>query len=186
MKRAFGFTLTEMLFVVLIAAGILVFAVPSYKRAKERSAYEAATGLLVKLGSAVQTFEKDLQLKGSSLTAAEGTAIELDKSKLNSTSLSSDVTLNAAYFQNTTTTSQKLGMLIPAKYLDDFPAAGSPQLGGYKFYWLAGSKAICGQNISAKVYMVAQDVSIANGCYCGAVYEEDGTIKRLSGTNCTK
>ena len=73
MKRTFGFTLTEMLFVVLIAAGILVFAVPSYKRAKERSAYEAATGLLVKLGSAVQTFEKDLQLKGFYQTAAGGT-----------------------------------------------------------------------------------------------------------------
>ena len=184
MKRTFGFTLTEMLFVVLIAAGILVFAVPSYKRAKERSAYEAATGLLVKLGSAVQTFEKDLQLKGFYQTAAGGTAIELDKSTLNNTSLNG-VTLNAAYFQGKTI-QQNLGMLIPAKYLDDFPVAGSPQLGGYKFYWLAGSKNVCGQNISAKVYMVSQDVSIANGCYCGAAYMADGTVKRLSGSTCTK
>ena len=181
MKRAFGFTLTEMLFVVLIAAGILVFAVPSYKRAKERSAYEAATGLLVKLGSAVQTFEKDMKLKGHQISTAGEVTIELDRSKLNA-SLPSDVTLNKNYFEGKTI-QQKLGILIPAGYLDDFPVAGSPQLGGYKFYWFAGSKNICGQSISGKVYMVAENMA---GCYCGAVYKTDGTVQRLAGSACTK
>ena len=186
MKRAFGFTLTEMLFVVLIAAGILVFAVPSYKRAKERSAYEAATGLLVKLGSAVQTFEQDMKLKsGSYMLSVGGTTIELNREALSKTPLPSASVMNASAFQGKTN-ADLLGMLIPAGYLDDFPALGNPQLNEYTFYWHAGSTTVCGQSISGRVYMYANGETTANGCYCGAVYEEDGTIKRLSGTNCTK
>ncbi len=47
-----GFTLVEILFVLIIAAGIMAYAVPSYKRAKERARYEAATGILLDVGSA--------------------------------------------------------------------------------------------------------------------------------------
>ena len=32
MRRKHGFTLVEVLFVVLIAAGVLAFAMPAYKR----------------------------------------------------------------------------------------------------------------------------------------------------------
>lgn len=53
-----GFTLVEILFVLIIAAGIMAYAVPSYKRAKERSRYEAATGILLDVGSAAAQIKR--------------------------------------------------------------------------------------------------------------------------------
>ncbi len=54
-----GFTLVEILFVVIIAAGLLALAVPSYKKAQERSEYMRAVGYLTSIGSAIVTLQRD-------------------------------------------------------------------------------------------------------------------------------
>ena len=61
MCKKFGFTLVEMLFVVVIAAGILVFAVPAYKRVQEKANYNAALGVLLDVNNAVNSLKRDLK-----------------------------------------------------------------------------------------------------------------------------
>ena len=49
-----GFTLLEILLVVLIAVLITMMAVPAYKKAQEKNRYMAASGVLVELGNGIQ------------------------------------------------------------------------------------------------------------------------------------
>ena len=49
-----GFTLMEMLIVIIIISVMVVFATPAYKRAQARAKYQASLGTLVQLGAAVQ------------------------------------------------------------------------------------------------------------------------------------
>ncbi len=63
-RQCVGFTLVEMLFVVIIAAVIVAFALPSFKSVRETSADRKASGYLVDLAQAKQAFEHDLRLQG--------------------------------------------------------------------------------------------------------------------------
>ncbi len=49
-----GFTLLEVLIVVVIAVLVTMFAVPSYRKAQERNRYMAATGVLMDIGNAAR------------------------------------------------------------------------------------------------------------------------------------
>ena len=53
-----GFTLIEILFVLIIMAGIVAYAVPSFKRARERSQYQAAVGILMDIHQAIAAFKQ--------------------------------------------------------------------------------------------------------------------------------
>ena len=61
-RKIAGFTLVEMLVVVMIAAAVVVWSVPSYKNAKNRSRYDAGKGLLIDLGGAVMALRGDLSM----------------------------------------------------------------------------------------------------------------------------
>ena len=63
-----GFTLLEILIVVIILASVLAFAFPAYKRTQDRNLYTAATGVLIDLGNAVQNFQTDLATFGNPAT----------------------------------------------------------------------------------------------------------------------
>ncbi len=54
-----GFTLLEVLVVVVIAVLVTMFAVPSYRKAQERNRYMAAVGVLIDMGNAVRMFQED-------------------------------------------------------------------------------------------------------------------------------
>ena len=54
-----GFTLVEVLAVVVIAVLVTMFAVPSYRRAQERNRYLAATGVLMDMGNAARMLHAD-------------------------------------------------------------------------------------------------------------------------------
>lgn len=47
-----GFTLLEVLIVVVVAVVVTMFAVPSYKKSQDRGRYMAASGVLMELGNA--------------------------------------------------------------------------------------------------------------------------------------
>lgn len=49
-----GFTLLEVLIVVVILASVVLFAVPSYKKAQVRAQYDAALGTLTQLGEGLR------------------------------------------------------------------------------------------------------------------------------------
>ena len=74
MRRKHGFTLVEVLFVVLIAAGVLAFAMPAYKRMQEHAQYDAALGTLLDIDNAVKSLKQDLELAtGKSTSGILGT-----------------------------------------------------------------------------------------------------------------
>lgn len=54
-----GFTLLEVLIVVLIAVMVTMFAVPAYRKAQERNRYLAAVGLLMEMASAAQIMHEE-------------------------------------------------------------------------------------------------------------------------------
>lgn len=59
-----GFTLLEVLVVVVIALSVAVFAVPAYKKTQDLNNYTAAQGVLLDLGSAVRSMQMDLSSAG--------------------------------------------------------------------------------------------------------------------------
>lgn len=62
MNRRKGFTLLEVLVVTVIAASVLLFAVPAYKRSQDKSLYTAALGVLMELRGGVLAMRQDLRL----------------------------------------------------------------------------------------------------------------------------
>ena len=64
MKKRAGFTLLEVLVVVVIVISISAFAVPAYKKAQEHNKYLAAKGVLMSVGSAMQALRGDLANAG--------------------------------------------------------------------------------------------------------------------------
>ncbi|MBO7191035.1 MAG: prepilin-type N-terminal cleavage/methylation domain-containing protein [Elusimicrobiaceae bacterium] len=57
--RKKGFTLLEILTVLVIVASVMAFGLPAYRRAQEKVAYQAATGLLRDVGASWQLLMQD-------------------------------------------------------------------------------------------------------------------------------
>ncbi len=64
MQEKRGFTLLEVLVVVVIALSVAVFAVPAYKKTQDLNNYTAAQGVLLNLGSAVRNLQMDASAAG--------------------------------------------------------------------------------------------------------------------------
>lgn len=58
-KLCKGFTLLEVMIVVLIAVIVTVFSVPAYKKTQEKNRYRAASGVLMDLDNAMRMFKED-------------------------------------------------------------------------------------------------------------------------------
>lgn len=65
MKHRNGFTLLEILVVVVITISITAFAVPAYKKAQERNKFLAAKGVLQDVGQATVALRADLRSVGA-------------------------------------------------------------------------------------------------------------------------
>lgn len=66
-----GFTLVEILIVVVILASVVAFGVPSYRKAQIRSRFNAALGTLTQLGGGINNLYSDIQTySGNSWTYA--------------------------------------------------------------------------------------------------------------------
>lgn len=68
MNKRSGFTLLEVLVVVVIAISVTAFAVPAYKKTQEHNNYLAAKGVLLDVGSAVRALRADLANVGVDVT----------------------------------------------------------------------------------------------------------------------
>ena len=66
-----GFTLVEVLFVVIITAGALALALPSLKGVRERTKFQASLGRLVAIGSAVEGITRDLAMQGINIRVGD-------------------------------------------------------------------------------------------------------------------
>lgn len=185
-----GFTLTEMLFVVVIAAGILALALPSYKKAKERSQYQAATGMLMDLGSAVEAITNDLAMQSLYMTVGANDQIRYaniedvvpDPEHNKGTILE---IYKAAGSTNAAKSAAVLGMLRPFKYLDSFA-----EVGGYEYYVGTGKSDGCAENTQVNprtgtvVACMLKSSADSTGCFKGARYYRGGRIQTIRGSNC--
>ena len=169
MRTNKGFTLLEVLIVVVIAVSVAAFGVPAYKKSQERNRYLAAQGVLMDLGNAVRTLRQDLAIS-SSRTFPISSATQLLSSWQTTTQegeladLSTDADLGAAMFTR--------------KYMSpiQFPT-GTSVYKGYSFY-------ICPQNSSSTSNCCGGDSSVVacttNGIsssnYEWARYHKNGMI----------
>lgn len=194
-----GFTLVEILFVLVIMAGIVAYAVPSYKRAKERSRYEAATGTLLNVGNAILSLRRDLATRYEyGVDFPSSTSFLITNTASSATSASVQVGCNqtsrdfiAAGVQAGSTNQYFVQSLYQFDYLEDFE---SNIASGYNFYAINGNATVCGNQCRKSdgatsdvvACMCQSSTSGTSGCFYGAKMYVDGTIERFtkSGSEC--
>ena len=186
-----GFTLLEILIVIVISVSVLAFALPAHKRAQDRNMYSAATGVLMDLGSAVQTLRADLVSQGN-FGSFPSSAQQVHRLyQISSTSTTSN------YYKGGHNALQNMSMtvalyaLFARGYLQQIPfeSCTSNHLNcsykGYNFYICppaATNSNCCGNNARVVACMTtASGVTRAAGnLYKGARFLRDGSIEQIS------
>lgn len=121
-----GFTLLEVLVVVVIAVLVTMFAVPSYRKAQDRNRFMAASGVLLDLGNAMRMFKADY-----------GTKVSIS---------SQTITANASGTCPDEPSSSNLVLFLQChKYLNNIPLQSSTYQ-GYQFAVSTKNTANCGSN----------------------------------------
>ncbi|MBR2082653.1 MAG: type II secretion system protein [Elusimicrobiaceae bacterium] len=187
MRSKHGFTLVEILFVVLIAAGVIAFSMPAYKRMQERSAYNAATGTLLDVGNAVGSLQRDLKVSTGQFIRipANGKAVQASStgSQPSSWSESKSWNQNVVAQSGDNLTNAFMWALYHFNYLKPIKDAT-----GYQFYIVnnAGASAACNglckasdSSKNGEVIACMCKSGTKNGCYFGAVFLAGGKIERV-------
>lgn len=183
MHKKNGFTLLEVLIVVVIAVSVAAFAVPAYKRTQEKNKYLAAQGVLLDLGTAVRALRADLKAINSGKKFPTSTApIAMSYTYQDSVGSSLTTELDG---QTDTTLRQSL---FSRNYLQPigYDCASCTTYKGFSFFICpeSASNSYCCQNDSAVVACMYNNSlgtsSATGGRYWGAAFFEDGSIKRLS------
>ena len=180
--RKKGFTLTEVLIVVVIAITVTAFAVPAYKRTQDKANYTAALGWLMQIGSAVQALRMDMQMEGLNYSFPTSSSTVIVDTAWNTTdsTVQSALTLGAVGKDNA-----KLGKaLVQRNYMAQVPA--------YTFHHYnfivcptgtASNSYCCSNESEAVVCMMDTSYSTrSTKAYWKAVYFNDGTIRRYEGS----
>ena len=170
MKKQKGFTLLEVLIVVVIAVSVAALAVPAYQKTQDRNRYLAAQGVLIDFGNGVRTLqaEVDFQFPWTTRNVT---------SSLQTTSLDEDAEI---------TRSNASTALFARKYAAPIPFDLSNTYKGYYFSFcpenVASSGNCCQGNKDVVVCMYDSKYKSrpTKGQYYGAVYLKDGTIQRIS------
>ena len=180
MCRKYGFTLVEVLFVVLIAAGVIAFAIPAYKRVQERSDYNAAMGTLLDIGNAVNSLKRDLKTStNTNVTFPTGTNTSFNITTATGSFPTSTTGAWNQWLVSNMTNDRFVGALFKFGYLKPIKTTK-----GYTFYVITGSPTVCSSKCQGAVACMCK-TGTKNGCYYGAKLLKGGKIERLKdGTNC--
>ena len=184
-----GFTLVEMLFVVIIAATALALALPSYKSMRERGKFQAASGQLIDLGSAVEAITRDLAMQGVSVTVGASAALPFDggyflASSSTPYSLKTKVLEAAA---GKPREEQVLKALMHFGYLKKFLP------NGFNYYVLTNTSANSTNCRSTATSPLTDGTLVAcmikpspanNDCFAGARYYKGGRFETIRMANC--
>ena len=193
MWRKKGFTLVEVLFVLVIALGIAAYAVPNYRRSQERSRYEAALGLLTTYGNAISTMERDMESDGYNFTFPMTTTYQIPPTTVNTTGVqigSVEQWTDIVGLRNIGNASNAnrafMWAMLKYKYAEKLPSTDS----GYSFYAIGTNTAsICGGNCKqnqaggSPVMMCmcqnSTESARSTGCYYGARMLRNGRIEKF-------
>lgn len=179
MQKKNGFTLLEVLIVVVIAVSVAAFSVPAYKKTQEKNKYLAAQGVLVDLGTAVRAVRADL-------------ASDTPGDKFPSGSSPVQVTTawhSTAVPDNQITKTNAQYELFRREYMSPIPFDNGSTYKGYSFFVCSqtgGSSSGCCRGAEIPVACMKNDAmgssSATKGQYWGAAFLEDGTVNRLTVT----
>ncbi len=180
-----GFTLVEILFVLIIAAGIMAYAVPSYKRAKERSRYEAATGILTDVGNAAWQIKH-----GGDGCTGMSAYLQVPVNYEASFSFASELanTNWETYAMQLKSFRLCQDSLFGFGYLQKIPANT-----GYQYYIVNNSigLTICSGKCAksdalACMCQTDDEAEKGSGCFYGALFSKSGNVEQFSLDECSQ
>lgn len=168
MQKKNGFTLLEVLIVVVIAVSVAAFSVPAYKKTQEKNKYLAAQGVLVDLGTAVRSVRADLASDNPGDKFPSGSSPVQVTTAWHSTNMP----------ENKITSSNAKYELFRREYMTHIPFDNGSTYKGFSFYVCpqntASSSNCCGNNKDVVVCM-----SNSTSSYKGARFNIDGSIVRI-------
>ncbi len=182
MQKRNGFTLLEVLIVVVIAVSVAAFALPAYKKTQEKNKYMAAQGVLLDLGTAVRALRADVAAEGGTTFPTNTITLTLMNTYQNGTG--SSLTTDLKDQHNT----DLLYSLFSRRYMQPiaYDTGSSSKYKGFGFFICPDGTAkndYCCNNDSAVVAcMYNNDLgssSSTGGKYWGAAFMEDGSIRRI-------
>lgn len=179
-----GFTLLEILIVVVICISIAAFAVPAFKKTQEKARFNAAAGALVQLGNAVKNLRLDLDMEGTNTTFPLSTDYVSLSADWSDPSNSTFTTVaNATKLADIATSNDNLGYALVARgYMPQFPSTTNT-FNGYTYYICpatgSGSTQTCCSSTSVIACMTNTDSLV----YRYGKFMENGSVVAAEGTS---
>ncbi len=149
-----GFTLLEVLVVVMIAAVVTMFAVPAYKKAQDKNKFMAATGVLIDLANGAKMFHADYPAITGNIS-------------LTTTSSSS--------CPETPTSANLLVFLKCHKYINNVPLEGNQYM-GYNFSMSVNGQAACGNACNGSRWWACMSGNSLSSEYQCAYVDDAGIL----------
>lgn len=132
-RRLHGFTLVEVLIVMVIAASVMAFGLPAYKRAQDKNSYQAALGVLQDIATSVKQFQQELRVVGKWFPIGFGANGESYALKISQETCSTQYTAETA-----TNNAQMLCAFFQQGYIQPIAWDGGNSTGdsfkNYEFY----------------------------------------------------
>lgn len=167
MIRKSGFTLLEILIVVVIAISITAFAVPAYKKAQERNNFLAAKGILMDLGAGLQGLRGDLVSVGIDINKIPQSPARVKPLHM-ATSGGEYTNINLTSFLGDLTVTDRniLFALFVKGYMQRFELDNNERYKGYALYVCpengSGNSACCR---SSEITIACMRIDGGNACY---------------------
>lgn len=154
-----GFTLLEVLIVVVIAVVVTMFSVPAYKKSQDKNRYMAASGVLIDIANAARMMKADYPDLNVTVTLdgnAQGTCPEEPTSD------------NALLFMQC------------HKYLNTIPFTSGSTYLGYSFALGTGGGALCGNSCKPSGAVACMSGSNLISEYACAWVDKSGQLHNTS------
>ena len=149
-----GFTLMEVLVVVIIGVLVTLFAVPAYKKMQDRTRYMAATGVLVEIASAAQML-KEAGLNATNIAVSSNATADIDAAP---------------------TAGTAVGWLQSKNYLGKIPFENG-MFKGYTYRMSTSGSVTCSSNVTGWACMSGSNRNAKMAC---AYVDMQGQVKSCS------
>lgn len=192
-----GFTLVEILFVVIIAAGVLAFAFPSLKKVQNHAHYQSALGMLLDLGNAVESITWDLKMQQINVSMNGSYNVASVLSEANQPNVTpadptaqapSLVDLVAGFGDGAGLDKRVIQLLVPLHYMKNF-REDPHEDGKYEYYVSGASSGVCYPQDSFNgsgqlVACMVKSVQNPEDCFVGARYYKGGRVEAIRMSEC--
>lgn len=185
MKKRKGFTLLEVLVVVVIAISVTAFAVPAYKKTQEKNKYLAAQGVLLDLGAAVQALRADLVAVGKEVSQVPFGVQKMTVTHQNTSHASYQTIQQYDSLEDLVLTDHANVefALFARGYMQPIPYDSGSTYKGYTFYLCPadgkGKAFCCPSSEFACMCKVSGTTCSTNADYPGAYIDERGLVVPL-------